>query len=301
MKRLLFIYNLHAGKGQIRTHLSGILDALGKEGWLITVWPTRGPGDATRAASDLGKDFDRVVCCGGDGTLNETVSGLAALKDPPVLGYIPAGTTNDFSRNLGLPKGMEKAAATAAAGVPKACDIGDFNGRTFVYVAAFGAFTDVAYGTPQTFKNVFGHLAYLIEGATRLGSLKPYTIRAEYDGGKIEGDFLYGMVSNTVSVGGFQGLPRDRVKLDDGLFEVILVKNPTRPQDLQGIVMGLTRQDPEVSNGAVIGFRTSKLTVTSAVPLPWTLDGEYGGNPTVAQIENRYQALRIVHGETGSE
>ncbi len=297
MKRLLFIYNSHAGKGRARTHLSGILEALAREGWLVSVWPTTGQGDATQVAAELGAYYDRVVCCGGDGTLNEVVSGLIQLRHPPVLGYIPAGTTNDFSRNLALPRGMEAAAATAASGFPKACDIGSFNGRTFVYVAAFGAFTDVSYDTPQSLKNAFGHLAYLMEGAARLGSLKPYTLRVEHDGGVVEGDFFYGMVSNTVSVGGFQGLPKDQVKLDDGLFEVILVKKPTTPQEIQGIARGLALQNLDASRGAVLGFHTAKLTVSSAVPLPWTLDGEYGGDPTEAEIENRCQALEIVHGK----
>lgn len=297
MKKMLLIYNPHAGKGKVRNKLADILDRLTQAGWLVTARPTAGPGDATVVACELGASYDRVVCCGGDGTLNEVVSGLVDLHEPPVLGYVPAGTTNDFSKNLALPRGMENAAATAASGYPKACDMGRFNDRTFVYVAAFGAFTDVSYDTPQTFKNVFGHLAYVLEGVSRIGNLKTYVLRVEHDGGIVEGEFLYGMVSNTVSVGGFQGLPAEQVELDDGLFEVILVRAPKNAMELQGIVRALARQSPDESDGAVLGFHTARLKVTCADPLPWTLDGEYGGDPRVANIENRRQAIQIVRGK----
>lgn len=297
MKKLLLIYNPHAGKGKVRPALANILDRLTQAGWLVTARPTAGPGEATALAAGLGDGFERVVCCGGDGTLNEVVSGLLRLEKPPVLGYIPTGTTNDFSRNLALPKGLENAAATAAAGFPKACDMGRFNDRNFVYVAAFGAFTDVSYDTPQQFKNMFGHLAYVLEGVSRIGSLKTYPLHVEHDGGEVEGEFLYGMVSNTVSVGGFQGLPASEVCLDDGKFEVVLVRAPKTAQELQGIVRALARQSPDESNGAVLGFHTARLRVACARPLPWTLDGEYGGDPRVAEIENQRQAIRIVRGK----
>ncbi len=296
MRQMLFIYNPHAGKGKVRAKLADILDGLTAAGWLVTVRPTTGPGDATAIAAELGAHYERVVCCGGDGTLNETVSGLLTLRNPPVLGYIPAGTTNDFSRNLALPKGMGEAAAVAAAGFPRLCDMGRFNDRTFVYVAAFGAFTEVSYDTPQNFKNMFGHLAYLLEGVTRLTSLKTYTLRVEHDGGTVEGEFIYGMVSNTVSVGGFQGLPKEQVKLDDGLFEVLLVRAPKTAAELQGIVRALALQSTHESGGAVVGFHTAGLTITCASSMAWTLDGEYGGDPKVARIENRKQAVSIVCG-----
>lgn len=297
MKPLLFIYNPHAGKGKVRSKLADILDGLTQEGWLVTARPTAGPGDATAIAAELGGHYERVVCCGGDGTLNETVTGLLALPNPPVLGYIPAGTTNDFSRNLNLPRGMEQAAVTAASGFPRPCDMGRFNDRTFVYVAAFGAFTDVSYETPQNFKNMFGHLAYLLEGVSRLGSLKSYHLRVEHDGGTTEGDFIYGMVSNTVSVGGFRGMPQAQVKLDDGLFEALLIRTPRTAAELQGIVLALALQRPDESGGAVLGFHTAKITVTSEAPLAWTLDGEFGGEVAAASIENRKQAVSIVCGK----
>jgi len=296
MKKLLFIFNPHAGKGAIRGHLPGVLDAFTKVGYLVTAYPTQGKADAARVAAELSEQFDRVVCCGGDGTLSETISGLLSLETPPALGYIPAGTTNDFSRNLHLPKTLEEAAHVAATGQVRRCDVGQFNERTFIYVAAFGAFTDVSYDTPQEFKNAFGHLAYLLEGVTRLGSIKSYHVSIIHENGTVEGDFIYGMVSNTVSVGGFKGLPTGEVSLDDGLFEVLLIRKPKTLAELHSIATALLQQKT-MENGAVISFSTSKLQVTSKEPLPWTLDGEFGGDPLSANIENNYQAIDLVWGE----
>ena len=297
MKRLLFIYNPQAGKGLIKPHLANVVDTFTKAGYLVTVWPTQGKADAAHVAARQGWWYDRVVCCGGDGTLSETVSGLLTLDTPPVLGYIPAGTTNDFAKNLGLPRGVEKAAAVAAEGTPRPCDMGRFNDRTFVYVAAFGVFTDVSYDTPQQFKSAFGHLAYVLEGATKLGDLgRGYHLTVEHDGGTLEGDFIYGMVTNTNSVGGFKVFPSDQVSLDDGVFEVVLVRQPKNVADLQDALVSLVRQNHEESR-QVEAFHTSRLKVAAAEALPWTLDGEYGGDPEVARIENLHKAITLVWGK----
>lgn len=296
MKKLLFIYNAQAGKGQVRTRLAGLLNVFSKAGWLVTVYPTQSQGDAMSSAAWLGGSFDRVVCCGGDGTLHDTVSGLMTIENRPPLGYIPAGTTNDFARNLKLPQGYDKRAAVAAEGVPRPCDVGRFNGAYFVYIAAFGAFTDVAYATPQQFKNIFGHLAYLMEGVARLGSIESYHLTVEHDGGTETGEFIFGMSSNTISVGGLIGLPADEVALDDGLLEVLLVRTPKNPMELQGIAAALVKQKADPGAG-VLAFHSKSVKVTCDRSLPWTLDGEYGGNPKVAEIENCRQAVTIVYGE----
>lgn len=295
MKKLLFIYHLQAGKGRARGRLAGFLDAFTKAGWLVTARPTQGPEDAARAAAALGGDFDRIICCGGDGTLHETVTGLMALETRPPVGYIPAGTTNDFSRNLRLPRGFDKMAAAAAGGVPRPVDIGRFNGGYFVYVAAFGAFTDVAYDTPQPFKNMFGHLAYLLEGVSRLGSIQSYRLTVEHDGGTLEGEYIFGMVSNTVSVGGFKGLASKQVLLDDGLFELVLVRRPRSAMELQSIIVSLMQMTADGS-GMVVGLRSARIRVCCEDELPWTLDGEYGGAHRAAEIENLTHAVEIVHG-----
>ena len=297
MKKLLFIYNTHAGKGLLRTRLDGVLDAL-TEGWDVTVHPTRGAGDAAETARSRAGEFDRIVCAGGDGTLHEVVNGLMALPPEarPVVGYIPAGTTNDFAKNLSLPKSLEDMAATAAAGAPRPVDVGRFNDSHFIYVAAFGAFTDVAYNTPQATKSLLGHGAYMLEGAKRLASIQPYPLTVEHDGGVEVGDFCYGMVSNTISVGGFKGMPTQPVELDDGIFEVTLVRQPQNPLQLQAIIKALLTMSPD-EGGLVSSFRTSRLRIASGQALPWTLDGEFGGEHTLTEIVNCPRAVTIVYGK----
>ena len=299
MKKLLFIYNPLAGRQKARQHLSSMLEVFAARNYLVTAYPTKSRGDATYAAANLAPDYDRVVCCGGDGTLNETISGLMQLppEQRPVLGYIPTGTTNDFSRNLSFPRGTDKVAAVACGGIPRACDLGLANGKWFTYVAAFGLFTDVTYTTPQNTKNLLGHTAYVLEGASRLASLKSYWLTVEADGVVIEGEFIYGMVGNTVSVGGLLSLPSDLVKLDDGLFEVVLVRKPRNATDLQTIFRALTTQIMPDGEGPIVALRASHLSFTCPEPLPWTLDGEFGGEHTTTEIENLPRAVVIACGK----
>ena len=297
MQKLLFIYNPTAGKGAVKSGLAAVVDRFTKAGYLVTAYPTQGKRDATRAARELGAHFDRVVCCGGDGTLSETAAGLVELSRPPVLGYLPAGSTNDCAHNLRLPMNLEQAAAVAAGeGVERPWDVGRLNGRPFIYVAAFGAFTNVAYDTPQDMKNTFGHLAYILAGIGQLPNIAPAHLRVEYGDTVIEDDFLYGMVCNTFSVAGVKALPPDQVVLDDGLFEVLLVKKDIRIEDVAGALQALIRQAP-IQGGAVVSFQTDRLTITGERPIPWTLDGEYGGTWEVSRVENCPQALTVIHGK----
>lgn len=298
MKKLLFIYNPHSGTGRVAGKLSEILDAFAKAGWLTTVHPTQAPGDAARVARKLAPHFDRIACAGGDGTLHEVIEGLMALpieKRPPI-GYIPAGTTNDFARNLSLPRGMEKMAEVAAAGFPKPVDIGRLDDTFFIYVAAFGAFTDVSYNTPQEFKNMFGHLAYVLKGASELANLKSYHLRVEHDEGVLEGEYLYGMVSNTVSVGGLIGLPSETVCLNDGLLEAVLVETPKTAAQLNAAIFGLASQKYTPESG-IIGLHSSRFLITCDEAVPITLDGEYGGEHTECEIAAVEQPIEIVYGK----
>lgn len=298
MKKLLFIYNPHAGRGQVRGKLAEILNAFTRAGCLCTAYPTQGPGDAARCARELGPQFDRIACCGGDGTLHEVVTGLMDLPEgsrPPV-GYLPAGTTNDYARNLKLPRGTEEMAALAASGEPRAVDIGRLGKSWFIYVAAFGLFTDVAYNTSQQFKNTFGHLAYVLKGVSELGNLKGYPLRVEHDGGTLEGEYLYGMVSNTVSVGGILGLPSDEVVLDDGLLELVLVEKPKTVAQLNAVIRALAKQEYDAESG-VVGLHSSRFRITCGEPIPFTLDGEFGGEHPEAEIEAVSTPVRIVYGK----
>lgn len=297
MKKMLFIINPRSGKEQIRSRLLEILDSFVKAGYGPSVYITQGPKDAEYQAARA-KTKELVVCSGGDGTLNEVVSGLMTItpEKRPELGYIPSGSTNDFASSLGLPKNMRKAAQTAALGKPFLVDVGVFGkNRYFVYVAAFGAFTEVSYSTPQETKNILGHQAYMLEAIKRLTGLKSYRMRLTWEHleeqRELEEEFILGMVTNTTSIGGFKGLVGMDVALDDGEFEVLLVRKPRTPLDIASIAAYLIQREGE--NECVFKFRTSKLTVQSEELVDWSLDGEFGGSQTEVVIENKPREIAI--------
>lgn len=290
-QRMLFIYNPRAGKAQIRSNLLDIIDIFVKAGYEVTAYPTQASGDAVKAVEERREGYDIVVCSGGDGTLDEVVTGMMKCEEIVPIGYVPAGSTNDFANSLGIPKSMIKAADVVVNGRDFACDIGLLNKHHFIYVAAFGIFTDVSYETKQDVKNVLGHAAYLLEGVKRLPSVRSYPLKVTYDDQVIEGEFLYGMVTNSFSVGGFRGITGKDVLLDDGLFEVTLIRKPTNPLDLNNIVLALV--DKRVKSEYIYTFKTAKLTVEGEETVSWTLDGEFGGDHTKAVIENRQKVLRI--------
>lgn len=291
MKQLLFLYNPHAGKARLSDQVAAVTQLFQQAGYLVTVYATTCPGDATERVCQWGGSYDHLVCAGGDGTLSEVITGLLRGGHRTPLGYIPAGSTNDFSRTLELPLNPIQAAQVAVNGTPQLCDVGTFNHRYFVYVAAFGAFTSVSYATPQEFKNIFGHLAYLMQGIKSLGEITSYHLSVRYDGQTLEGDYIYGMVSNSTSVGGFQGIMAEKVILDDGLFEVMLVKTPQSLSDLNNIIGSLLSHTP---NQNVVAFQAQRLEFQSTSDIPWTLDGEYGGSCCLAEVTNQQGAMTIM-------
>ncbi len=295
-KRLLYVLNPLSGKGTIKNHILNIVNIFTKDGWDVTVRPTQDKNDAFDYVSRHGAEYDMLVISGGDGSLNEGISGLMTIDRDrrPTLGYIPTGTTNDFASNMHISKNAKKAAMDIMKGHPYKCDIGLFNDKNFIYVAAFGAFTNVAYETPQQNKNVLGHAAYLLEGAKSLINLKPVSMKISYDGGLIEGQFIYGMVSNTNYLGGVKAEKAFKAQLNDGLFEVILVKNPKNVMETQDILSRLVRQD--LSSDAFVVFKTDKIEFTSADKVQWTLDGEFGGSVKEATIINEKQAITMALG-----
>ena len=298
MNQLLFIYNPTSGTGQVKGALAPVLDVFTKAGWLTTSYPTQCKGDAVRVVRELGPRFDRVICAGGDGTLSEAVAGLTGLSDPPPLGYIPFGSTNDCATTLHLPRKPREAALVAAGtGVPVPIDTGRLNGRPFIYVAAFGAFTKVAYDTPQELKNTFGHLAYIFAGIASLPTIAPYHMTVEFDGQTLEDDFYFGMVSNSQSIGGLKPPKAERVVLDDGLFEVTLVRKPLKLADLTDGLQALINLSQNDRSGALVQFQARSLTFASDQSIPWTVDGEFGGSRPVNRVENRQKALKIIRGE----
>ena len=283
MKKLLFVVNGHSGKGQIKNKLLDIIDIMIKEGYHVQVHTTQEREDATKVVREQAKYYDLVVCSGGDGTLDEAVTGMMQSEVRTPLGYIPAGSTNDFANSLEIPKDMIQAAKTAVLGVPFSCDVGEFNGDYFIYVAAFGIFTDVSYATSQELKNALGHVAYILEGAKRLHTIKSYHMRVEYDGNEIEGDFLLGMITNSTSVGGFKNMTGKDVKLDDGMFEVTLIHKPKNIIELNTIIASLTNLKDETD--LIDSFRADSVKFYSEEEIPWTLDGEFGGDHKEVQIE----------------
>ncbi len=295
-KKLLFIYNPRAGKAQIKSKLADILDIFAEAEYEITVVPTRKRDDARLATAGRSKKYDLVVCSGGDGTLDEVVTGMMQSGFRTPIGYIPAGSTNDFGGSLGLPKNMVQAAQTIVSGRNFPCDVGSFNTDTFVYIAAFGLFTDVSYETEQEVKNVLGHMAYLLEGMKRLSAIRSFPMKVSYDDQVIEDDFIFGMITNSTSVGGFKNITGKNVKLDDGVFEVTLIRRPKNPIELNNIMISLVNRD--IDMGAMYCFRTDRVVLESKEPVAWTLDGENGGNHERVEIRNLHQAIEIMVNNT---
>ena len=295
MKRLLFIINPCSGKGRIRNKLLSVLDIFAKRGYRVETYVTQEALDARRKAVTRGRSADLIVCSGGDGTLNEVVSGMMELKRLPVLGYIPAGSTNDYAVSLGLPRRIENAARLAAEGKASPVDVGKFgDDRYFVYIAAFGAFTEVSYLTPQDKKNLLGHQAYMLEAVKSLMDIRGRQMKITWEEGELEGEFLFGMVTNTTSVGGFKGLVSRDVALDDGWFEALFIRMPKNPLDLSGIVSYLFLKEED--NAFVYRFKTRKLKIAAAEDVDWALDGEFGGKKREVEIENLEKRLYIVRG-----
>lgn len=292
MKRLLFISNLKSGKNQIKPHFSAIIDMFVAAGYEVTVHTTQAAKDAYEVARTRGEDYDLLVCSGGDGTLDEVVSGLIELSKRPCLGYIPAGTTNDFAKSLGISSNMTAAAKNVLEGVPFAIDVGVFNRRYFAYVAAFGAFTDVSYQTPQQLKNTFGHLAYVMEGLKSLPNITPHRMTVEFDDEVITDSFAYGMVTNSISVGGFKSISGKEMELDDGLFEVLLVRMPKNVFEFQAIMSAFLMQ--KVDERYMFFAKVNHIRFTSEEEISWTLDGEDGGCCKEADIYNMCRAIEIL-------
>lgn len=290
-QKLLFIFNPHSGKGQIKNNLVDIVDIMVKAGYDVTIYTTQARADATRKVMEEAANFDRIVCSGGDGTLDEVVTGLIKSDKNTPIGYIPAGSTNDFANSLGIPKEMVKAAEVAVGKNPFPCDIGDFNSDTFVYVAAFGLFTEVSYKTSQQLKNIFGHVAYIMEGAKHLHDILSYNMQVEYEEHVFQDEFIYGMVTNSVSVGGFKGMTGTDVKLDDGVFEVTLIKKPHNPIELNEILACLTNMIDD--SDLIYSFKTNEVKITAREQIAWTLDGEFGGEHEEVIIRNLNKRVTI--------
>lgn len=293
MKKLYFILNLQSGKATISSKLAVVIDMFTKAGYEVTARPTQERMDACAAAKyACGQGFDLIVCSGGDGTLNEVIQGIMRSEKKLPIGYIPAGSTNDFARGVGIPRNIIDAVQWIIDGKKYPCDIGSFNDKFFTYIAAFGAFTEVTYETSQQVKNVLGHVAYVLNGISRLKNIKSYHMKITYDDEIIEDNYIFGMVTNSSSVAGLLSL--NNFLLDDGLYEVTLIKTPGNPLDLQRIVHSLLNIDIDIDTAYIKSFRTSKIRFECDDELQWTIDGEFGGAYKTVDVCNNKQAIELM-------
>ena len=293
MKKLLFVMNPFAGQRKANKFLPEIISLFNRAGYETNVYMTGGQGDAARMVQLRAKEVDLVVCCGGDGTFNETVTGIIqAGADVPV-GYIPAGYTNDFAASLKIPGNPIQAAQHILEGQPVAYDVGRFGQRYFSYIASFGAFTRTSYATPQSIKNALGHTAYVLEGINELSQIRKVHVRMELEDEVLEDDYLFGAISNSTSVGGILTLNPSQVDLGDGLFEILLVRAPKNLTELPECILALQTQD--YSNCGMITFRSaSKIKVCAPADVPWTLDGEREDGHDEVMVENLHHAIRLM-------
>jgi len=285
-KKLMLIINPVAGRSGYKDGLGEALQALDIGGYNTTVYFTAGRGDATKYAHDNGSAYDTVACIGGDGTLSECLAGLMSLDNPPPVGYIPMGTANDIATTLNIPKNDTISAARRIVdGTPHPFDVGGFgSSRYFAYIAAFGAFTEVSYATPQDQKKALGHLAYVLQGAAQLPKIEPVHARVEYDGGEFEGDLLYGSMSNSTSVAGIVRLPEQMVCLGDGMSEIVLVKDPETVLGFGEVVDSVLSQ--RFDSDKLLILHTKKAVFTFDKPVAWTRDGEDGGAHRRIELKN---------------
>lgn len=292
MKKMLFVMNPYSGQRKAVKVLSDIIALFNRADYEVTAHMTAGVGDATRVVAQRAKDVDMIVCCGGDGTFNETVAGLLQSGVDVPVGYIPAGSTNDFSTSLKLSTNIMQAARDIVQGQPVRYDVGRFGGRYFTYVASFGAFTRASYVTPQNIKNALGHTAYVLEGINELNQIHPEHIRMELDGQVIEGDYIFGAISNSTSVGGILTLDPKVVDMADGKLEVLLVRMPTDLLEISECIRAVRTQK---YNCSMITFRSAeKIKVYADPKMPWTLDGEREEGHDAVDVENIHLAVQII-------
>ncbi len=293
MKKLLLILNPCSGKKKASHALADVVNVFNRGGYDVTVYITAARGDATNVVAQRAPEFDLVVCAGGDGTFNETISGLLAGGHDTPIGYLPAGSTNDFASSLHLSKNLVEAARDIVEGTPRRLDVGRFNDRYFSYVASFGAFTRASYATSQNVKNALGHLAYILSGIKELAYIRSRRLRFTLDDGRVlEDEYIFGAISNSTSVAGILTLSEDLVDMNDGVFELLLVRKPENLLELNDCVLALTTQD----------YHTPMLTFTSArsveieapEDMDWTLDGEREPGSAHCRAENLHDAIRIV-------
>lgn len=297
-KKLLFIVNPVAGRKLYKRYFPEMIQQFMEAGYLVTTYLTQGPEDAERYAALCGADYDRVVCLGGDGTFAQVVSGIHRCGKDMAVGYIPAGSSNDFGSLHGLSSDLVAAAHDAVTGQVKAVDSGTFNDKFFVYVAAFGAFIATSYATSQDLKNALGRPAYFLDVMRELPRIKAEHLKVTANGQTYEGDYIFGAITNNTSVSGVVSLPEGAVITDDGKFEVVLIENLTTLPELSDTVYSVLSGD--FISQQITFFHANEIIIEAENPFDWTLDGEYQKGATLVKIQNHKQALRVYAPETGA-
>lgn len=291
-KKMLMVLNPYAGMGKAKQYLLNLKNLYLENGFQVTVYMTEGKEQTIAKVRDQARFYDIVLCCGGDGTLNETVTGLMLSPRKPLLGYIPLGTTNDFASTLHIPKNPMQAAKAILEGKPYTFDIGSLNAKYFTYIAAFGAFTEVSYSTPQESKNTWGRLAYFLEGVTRLSSIQSRQVTIESQGHQYQEEVIFGAVTNSTSVAGFHSYEPEEIGINDGVFEALFLRKPKNFMELQSLIMAITARD--FNHKLVLALRASLLRLHAEEEIPWTVDGEFGGAYRNAEIRNHASAVTFL-------
>lgn len=293
MKKMLFIMNPYSGMRRANRYLADIISMFNRADYEVNIHMTAGSGDAGRFAESHARDVDLVVCCGGDGTLNETITGMIRCGSTAPIGYIPAGSTNDFAASLKLSTNIMQAVQDILEGQPVTYDVGRFADRYFSYVASFGAFTKSSYATPQSIKNALGHTAYVLEGISELSQIRPFHVKMEMENETVEDDFLFGAISNSTSIGGILTLDPKVVDMADGYLEVFLVRAPRNLTEISECIQAL--QSQRYNDCAMITFGPArKVHITADPDMPWTLDGEKFDGQAEIDVENLQHAIRLI-------
>ena len=292
-KRLLLILNPISGKMTGKRHLAEVLDRFCRADYIPTVFVTNRGGHAKEIACAHGGEADLVVCLGGDGTFNEVASGLLERGYTTPMGYIPCGSTNDFASAIGLKKNISAATTAILEGTPHTYDMGLFGNRHFSYVASFGIFSRASYATSQNVKNMLGHMAYVLEGMKELFDIRPWHVKVEVNGKTVEGDYLFGAISNSTSVGGVLTLDPHVVDMNDGLLELLLVKMPRNPVELSECVRGLAER--RYDSDFITFLSGSDFKITAEEEMEWSLDGEWGHGAATLRIRNLKDAVTLIH------
>ncbi len=291
-KKMFLIANPKSGRAKIKNELMAIVDIFTRAGFLVTVYPTACWGDATVVTANLDGSYDTIVCCGGDGTLNEVINGLMQNKNRYKLGYIPSGTLNEWSSGLKISHIPKTAAADIVNGEVQPLDIGLFGDRYFSYTACFGAFTSASYSAPQNIKNAIGQSAYFFEGIKSLSLIKPSYLKFKIGDKIIESNYIFGSISNSVSMGGVIKLDVSDIHLDDGLFEMLLIENPDNLLEFQEIIDCILRR--KFDNKKIKFFKADRITVLGSRGTDWTLDGEHAIGTDKIEIKNIHKAIDFI-------